>query len=322
MRGLFTGRFIKRCFALFAVAALCLPSTSLFAEEDDHGHGHGDVLLTISPEGELATGLVANQTDVNELEGVSIYEVELDDPGVFGSGEAFHASVPGFSSGPHLTGGISPHSALTPNTALEFELLHMEHDGVDSNLLFWDFSAYDPTTVDEDDVSWVPVSGSTLTISDLSDPLINAVADGSGLDVEGFTIGTTDGTGGIHEDMEIEIADASGVDTDPGIYLWKMEFELGSYHSDPVYFLAMTVGVDFSSNPPFDYSNFDQTDSEELEEAFENMMEAAEHSVAEEFSAGGGHDHGGAVPEPSTLAMTLMGLIAAFACVHRRQNLK
>ncbi|MEC7696836.1 MAG: PEP-CTERM sorting domain-containing protein [Planctomycetota bacterium] len=317
MRGFLTKRFC----ALFAVAALCLPSTSLFAEEG-HEHGHGDVLLTISPENELATGLVENQTEVDELEGVTIYEVELDDPGVFGYGEAFHASVPGVSSGPHLSGGIAPHSALTPNTDLTFELLHMEHDGVDSNLLFWDFSAYDPTTVDEDDVTFVPVSGSTLTISDLSDPLINAVADGSGSDVSGFTIGTTDSTGGLHEDMQIEIADASGIDTDPGIYLWSMEFDLGGIHSDPVYFLAMTVGIDMSGNVPFDDSNFNANDSEELEEAFENMMGAAEHYVAEEFGAGGGHDHGAAVPEPSTLAMTLMGLIGAFACVRRRRNLK
>ena len=49
-------------------------------------------------------------------------------------------------------------------------------------------------------------------------------------------------------------------------------------------------------------------------------MEAAEHYVAETF-AGEEHDHGAAVPEPSTLAMTLMGLIGAFACVRRRRNL-
>ena len=314
-------RHLRRSLLLAGAAMLCTQASAVYAEEG-HEHAHGDILLTIDDvTGELATGLVADQTEVETLEGVSLYELELDDPGVFGAGEAFHASVPGVSSGPHLSNDILPNSALTPNTALSFELLHMEHDGVDSNLLFWDFSSFDPTTVEEDDVSFVPVSGSTLTVSDLANPSINAVADGSGVDVSGFTIGTTSATGGIHEDMKIEIADSTGVATDPGIYLWSMEFDLNGIHSDPVFFLGMTVGVDFSGNPPFDFSNFDQTDSEELEEAFESMMEAAEHYVAETF-VGEGHDHGTAVPEPSTLAMTLMGLMATFACVRRRRNLK
>ena len=99
-----------------------------------------------------------------------------------------------------------------------------------------------------------------------------------------------------------------------------MEFELGSAHSDPIYWLGSTVGVDLSLMPPFDYSNIDPSDAEDVEEAFEELMEAAEHYVAEDI-VGDGHDHGAAVPEPSTLAMTLMGLIGAFACVRRHRNL-
>ncbi len=304
-------------FTLLIGALLCVPSMA-FAEEG-HAHAHGDVLLTIDDvTGEIATGLVENQTEVEVLEGQSIYEVELDDPYYFGSGEAFHANQPGFSSGPSSN---SPNLALPGNAALTFEFLHIEHDGVDSNLLFWDFSGVDPTTVEEEDVNFVPASGSTLTMIDLGNSAISATVDGSGVDVAGFQIGTTSATGAIHEDLKIEIADSTGTDTTPGIYLWSLEFELDGIHSDPVYFLGMTVGVDdITDLPPFDYSNIDEFDAEEVEEAFEELMEAAEHYVAEDI-VGEGHDHGAAVPEPSTLAMTLMGLMATFACVRRRRNL-
>ncbi len=306
-------RFLKRLLLLAGAAILCTQASAVFAEGE---HGHGDILLTVDDvTGELATGSVSNQTNVNTLEGQNIYEIELQ--GLFGLGTGFSANAPGFSSGP--VGGTSPNLALPGNTALEFELLHMEHGGVDSNLLFWDFSSFDPTTVEEDDVSFVPAVGHTLTLSDLGNSAISASVDGSGSDVSGFTIGTTTASGGIHEDLSIDLVGSGGGDPAAGIYLWTMEFELGSVHSDPVYFLGMTFGVDLSGLPPFDYSNIDETDSEELEEAFESMMEAAEHYVAETF-VGEGHDHGTAVPEPSTLAMTLMGMFATLACIRRRKR--
>ena len=311
-------RFVKRSLLLAAAAMLCTQASAVYAE-GEHEHAHGDVLLTIDDvTGEIATGLVANQTEVSVLEGQQIYEVELDDPYYFGSGEAFHANQPGFSSGPTSN---APNLALPGNAALTFDFLHIEHDGVDSNLLFWDFSGIDPTTVEEDDVNFVPVSdGSTLTMIDLGNSAISASVDGSGVDVTGFQIGTTSATGAIHEDLKIEIADSTGIDTTPGMYLWSLEFELGGIHSDPVYFLGMTVGVDDVTDlPPFDYSNIDEFDAEEVEEAFESLMEAAEHYVAEDI-AGEGHDHGAAVPEPSTLAMTLMGMFATLACIRRRKR--
>ncbi len=314
---LFSDRILRRSLTLLVAATFCVSAGTLFAEEE-HEHAHGDILLTVDDvTGELATGSVANQTNINELEGISVYEVELQ--GLFGLGTGFSANEPGFSSGP--VGGATPNLALPGNTDLEFELLHMEHGGVDSNLLFWDFSTFDPTTVEEDDVNFVPAVGHTLTLSDLGNSAITASVDGSGSDVSGFTIGTTTASGGIHEDLSIDLVGSGGGDPAAGMYLWKMEFELGSVHSDPVYFLGMTVGVDMSGLPPFDYSNIDETDSEAVEEAFEEFMEAAEHYVAETF-AGEEHDHGSAVPEPSTLAMTLMGLMATFACVRRRRNLK
>ena len=322
-----TWRNLRRYCGLLLVAALCLPSTQIFAEEDDHDHdheGHGDVLLTIDDEtGELATGSVENQTNILELEGTSVYESELQ--GIFGLGAAFDAELPGFSSGP--AGGIGPNLALPANTDLEFEFLHMEHGGVDSNLLFWDISGVDPSTVDEDDVSFVPATGNKLTLSQMSDPSINAVVDGAGSDVDGFVITTTDSAGALHKDISFELSSTAGGEPDPGIYLWKMEFELGAYHADPIYWIGATVGVDYLSGlPPFDHSNINGSDAEEVEEAFEEIIEAAEHYVGETF-AGEEHDHddhggGAAVPEPSTLAMTLMGLIGAFACVRRRRNLK
>ena len=301
-------------FILLIGALLCV-SSSAFAS-GEHEHAHGDILLTVDEvTGELAIGSVSNQTTINELEGTTIAEVELQ--GIFGLDDGFTASEPGFSSGPY---DVSPNLNLPANTDLEFGFLHIEHDGVDSNLLFWDFSGVDPTTVDEDDVSFAPAVGHTLTVSDISNSAISTSIDGSGSDVEGFVIGTTSGTGTIHEDLTIDLVQTGGVDPAAGIYLWKMEFELGSAHSDPIYWLGSTVGVDTSLMPPFDYSNIDPSDAEDVEEAFEELMEAAEHYVAETF-AGEEHDHGAAVPEPSTLAMTLMGLIGAFACVRRRRNL-
>ncbi len=321
MNSLSHWRFAQRCCGLFLMGALCLPSaTSLFAEDDHDHEGHPDILLTIDDEtGELATGGVENQTNVELLEGQSIYELELQ--GIFGLGSGFNADLPGFSSGP--VGGISPNLALPANADLTFEFLHMEHDGVDSNLLFWDFSGVDPTTVDEDDVNFVPASGNKLTISQLADPSINAYVDGGSSDVSGFVITSTDANGALHKDYSYDLTSTGGGEPDAGLYLWSMEFELGGIHADPVYFLGSTVGVDLTGIPPFDYSNIDETDAEAVEDAFGELMEAAEHYVAEEFGAAGGHglDHGGAVPEPSTLAMTLMGLIATFACVRRRRNL-
>ena len=317
----FSDRFIKRSLAILIAALLCVPATAVFAEEG-HEHAHGDILLTINEEGELATGSIANQTNVLELDGQHIYEVELDDPAVFGLGQAFSGSEPGMAA-PDLSVDIGTHSYLPGNAQLTFELHSFEASGLNANLLYWDFSSFDPTTVDEDDVSFVPVNaGHTLTLSDIGNSSISATVDGSDTDVAGFTIGTTSATGGLHEDLLFTAAGSGGGEPDPGIYLWSMEFEIDGIHSEPVYMLGMTVGVDFSSLPPFDYSNIDYTDSEELEEGFESMMGAAEHWVDENL-AGGSHDHGAAVPEPSTLAMTLMGLFATLACMRRRKrNLK
>ena len=310
----------KWSFPCVAAAILCLPATAVFAEEG-HEHAHGDILLTINEEGEIATGSIANQTNVLELDGQHVYEVELDDPAVFGLGQAFSGSEPGVS-GPDLSVDIGTHSYLPGNAQLGFELHSFEAEGLNANLLFWDFSSADPTTVDEDDVDFQAVgAGHTVTLSDIGNPATSATVDGSDTDVSGFTIGTTNANGGLHEDMLITAAGAGGGEPDPGIYLWAMEFEIDGMHSELVYMLGMTVGVDFSSNPPFDYSNIDPSDSEELEEGFESLMGAAEHWV-DEHLAGGSHDHGSAVPEPSTLAMTLMGLMATFACARRRRNLK
>ncbi len=318
MFALFIDRVVKRSNTMLIAALLCLPATTMFAEEG-HEHAHGDILLTINEEGELATGSIANQSNVLQLDEQHVYEVELDDPGVFGLGQAFSGSEPGLA-GADVGVDIGTHSYLPGNAALSFELHSFEAGGASSNLLFWDFSSFDPTTVDEDDVNFQSVNaGHTVTLSDISNSSISATVDGSDTDVSGFTIGSTNALGGMHEDLLFTAAGSGGGEPDPGIYLWAMEFEIDGIHSEMVYMLGMTVGVDFSSNPPFDYSNFDQTDSEELEEAFESMMGAAEHWVDENL-AGGSHDHGAAVPEPSTLVMSLMGLFATLACMRRRQR--
>jgi hypothetical protein len=313
---LFRNRFKTRSYTLIMVSLLCMPAAEGFAQ---HEHAHGDILFTIDDvTGELATGSIANQSNVLTLEGQSIYEVELDDPGVFGLGQPFSGSEPGIS-GVDPSVDISPNLPLPGNAALTFELHSMETGGVSANLLFWDFSSADPTTVDEDDVIFQTVgTGHMVTLSDIGNPAISATVDGSDTDVTGFTIGTTSALGGLHQDVMITAAGAGGGEPDPGIYLWAMEFEIDSVHSDLVYMLGMTVGVDFSGLPFFDYSNIDYTDSEELEEGFESMMGAAEHWVEENMA--GGHEHGVAVPEPSTIAMTLMGFFAALACLRRRHR--
>lgn len=316
----FSDRFKKRSCPLLIAALFCLPATVGLAQ-GGHEHAHGDILLTINEEGELATGSIANQTNVLQLDEQHVYEVELDDPGVFGLGQAFSGSEPGMA-GADVGVDIGAHSYLPGNAALSFELHSFEVGGTASNLLFWDFSSFDPTTVDEDDVNFQSVSaGHTVTLSDIGNPSTSATVDGSDTDVSGFTIGTTNALGGMHEDMLFTAAGSGGGEPDPGIYLWAMEFEIDGLHSELIFMLGMTVGVDFLSQPPFDHSSIDYTDSEDLEEAFESMMGAAEHWTEENLA--GGHDHGPAVPEPSTLAMTLMGLFATLGCVRRRhRNLK
>ena len=81
---LFRNRFKTRSYTLIMVSLLCMPAAEGFAQ---HEHAHGDILFTIDDvTGELATGSIANQSNVLTLEGQNVYEVELDDPGVFGLG--------------------------------------------------------------------------------------------------------------------------------------------------------------------------------------------------------------------------------------------
>ncbi|MCA9304354.1 MAG: hypothetical protein KC996_09550 [Phycisphaerales bacterium] len=177
---------------------------------------HADLLLIKDLEGNLLTG----QYDFDSAQvvgtGTRVYEGEFDAFGV--------SDEPGINA---LSGSNIPtgYAALDGNAAVSFGANAFEINGTVSNLWYWDGTG----PVD------FSVSANTLTISKAPSSIFSATLDGSGSDVDGFTIETTSSDGFLHKHIDFALSDIDAGSA--GFYLWSMDFSVGGSTSEGVYFV-------------------------------------------------------------------------------------
>ena len=206
-------RFATPSAALLLAAAVATPT---HAQEE---HGHVDALLIINPDNQLVAGgydFEDNQVDNTQTR---VFEGEFD---AFGT-----IDEPGFNALASDNGQIPDgFSALPGNTDVTFTANAFSLAGQTANLWHWDAQGpvdFDPVT-----------SGTTLTISKAPAALFSAVLDGSASDVAGFTIETTSASGFLHKHIDFTVNQPVA---EEGFYLWALTLEVGTYATEPLYFV-------------------------------------------------------------------------------------
>lgn len=134
------------------------------------------------------------------------------------------------------------YSALPGNANLKFDIAADTIGSVTSNFWYWDGVDDNGNGDYYDDVDWTPVPAGYKFEFDLLD-VLEAIADGSGSAVPGFTISATDADGYLHKHLNMYIDDGdgdTGTTVQDGFYLVGIDLymdEPGVLRSETLYFV-------------------------------------------------------------------------------------
>ena len=168
--------------------------------------------------------------------------------------------------------GLGSFAALPTGEDLSFRFLPIAIGGTGSNLWFWPGGGA---------VDFQPVAGNSLTLTHPVS-LDTATVTGSNTQVAGFTVDTSDGNGVVHQHLESSLANGA-ID---GFTLLAMQFEMaGLLDSEPLIYVLANGAVDEADHEAA------------VDWALENLVNA-------------GPGGSGAIPEPSTLSLIVLGGLA------------
>ncbi len=201
---------------LTAALALALPGLALAQ--------HNDVSILTQGGSLSVNGFDADALELSEGQRTFEGELEL-------SGNTYEGDEPGFLSS---VAGLPPGlSALPGDTALGFNILSVPELG--RNMSYWDGIG---------DVAFGALpDGELLKLVGLD--LSEAIVDGSNSNVPGFAIGTTSGSGFLHEHLELLLlGDAGESDVaSAGVYLLALEATMSGFENSLPFYFVLGAGV-------------------------------------------------------------------------------